>query len=142
MPHGDPEKVAAQAGEDAIAPRIHLHPGQAVVVYARDRTADADMIGERLRALGFDVELQVEGPLSRERSSAAVYGLRTAETRLERVRDAISPLEDIELLPFAQTGPGDTDVVVWLVGRTGLGGPASPPDETAPDTGSKEAPAE
>ncbi len=90
--------------------------GHALVVFAADRTDDAEQAAARLREIGFGVDLEPEGPAVRTRSSAAVYLARRRPDRVAAVEAALEPL-DVEILPFVQAGPPGNDVVIWLVAR-------------------------
>jgi hypothetical protein len=124
--------------------RHDAQDGRVVIVYAPDRQADAMTARTNLRALGFRVHVEPEGPAVRTESVVAIYRVGRYEGRVTAVESALEDLGSIETRPFFQPGPEGTDVVVWLVAhdRQAAAGAldaedaveqaASPVDESAP----------
>ena len=96
-----------QAGED----------GRVVIVYSADRESDALTARDNLRALGFRVHSEPEGPAVRTSSVVAVYDIGRHEGRVTAVEEALATIPGIETRPFYLPGPEGTDVVLWLVSR-------------------------
>jgi len=88
-----------------------------VIVYSADRESDALTARDNLRALGFRVHSEPEGPAVRTSSVVAVYDIGRHEGRVTAVEEALATIPGIETRPFYLPGPEGTDVVLWLVSR-------------------------
>ena len=89
-------------------------PDRAVVVYARERTADAETARNLLFGAGYLVDTQVAA-VPRERSAVSVYEVGDHPDRPKEIEELLAPIGPIEVLPFHQRGSGGNDVVLWLV---------------------------
>ena len=110
--------VLAVAACGSPGPREPAQHGRAVVVFAPDREPDAREAAAHLRAAGFRVTADREGPPVLQRSSVVVYrAARRDEDVLTPARDALEFLPRLEWLPTVHGGSPGTDVVLWLVSK-------------------------